>query len=94
VVYGTAEGVDAEYSEMLANKLIYPDHTILLLGQSHMGVAEDVYEADNSLQERVKQLYKDWAVMNLSVSSIIDCTLPREEISQKVNAALQTSSLL
>jgi thymidylate kinase len=94
VVYGTAEGVDTEYSEMLANKLVYPDYTILLLGQSHMGVAEDVYEADNSLQERVKKLYRSWSVINPVTSTVIDCNLTREEITEKVKQTLIAAKLL
>jgi len=94
VVYGTAEGVDTKYSEMLADKLVCPDHTILLLGQSHMGLAEDVYEADNSLQERVKKLYKEWSDIHPITSTIIDCSLTREEIAESVNQSLAAAKLL
>jgi len=94
MVYGTAEGVDTEYSEMLANKLVYPDYTILLLGQSHMDLAEDVYEADDSLQKSVKKLYENWSNSNSSVSSIVDCSLTREEVFDRVKSSLQNAKII
>jgi dTMP kinase len=94
IVYGTAEGIDPKFSQDLADKLISPDYTILLLGKSHMGLAEDVYEADNSLQERVKKLYKEWSDIHPITSTIIDCSLTREEIAESVNQSLAAAKLL
>jgi dTMP kinase len=94
IVYGSAEGVDVAFSELLASKLIYPDYTILLLGKSHMQHAEDVYEADDSLQKSVKKLYENWSTQNSSVSSIINCSLTREEVFDQVKSSLQNANII
>jgi dTMP kinase len=94
IVYGTAEGIDPKFSQDLADKLISPDYTILLLGKSHMGVAEDVYEADVSLQMKVRNLYMDWAIFNSQNSSIVDCGLSKEEVFQNVIQTLQSSKMI
>jgi dTMP kinase len=94
IVYGSAEGVDVAFSELLASKLIYPDYTILLLGKSHMQHAEDVYEADDSLQKSVKKLYENWSTHNSSVSSIINCSLTREEVFDQVKSSLQNANII
>ena len=94
IVYGTAEGIDPKFSQDLADKLISPDYTILLLGKSHMGVAEDVYEADVNLQTKVRSLYMDWAIFNSRNSSIVDCGLSKEEVFQNVIQILQSSKMI
>lgn len=62
VVYGEAEGVPREWSEKLAERLVIPDHTILLLGNPQLNETEDVYESDLCLQEKVRSLYEDWGL--------------------------------
>ena len=94
IVYGTAEGIDPKFSQDLADKLISPDYTILLLGKSHMGVAEDVYEADVNLQTKVRSLYMDWAIFNSRNSSIVDCGLSKEEVFQNVIQIMQSSKMI
>jgi dTMP kinase len=94
IVYGTAEGIDPKFSQDLADKLISPDYTVLLLGKSHMGAAEDVYEADVNLQMKVRNLYMDWAIFNSQNSSIVDCGLSKEEVFQNVIQTLQSSKMI
>lgn len=93
VIYGIAEGVSKQFTEDLYYKLKIPDHTILLLGDSHMSAAEDSYEADSSLQQRVKSYYADWAQMHPTVSSVVDCSLSRQEVSRNIQKSLHRAGL-
>jgi len=91
IVYGEAEGVPREWSEKLAERLVAPDHTILLLGQPHTKESEDVYEADSALQDRVRDLYENWGFCHPITSTIIDCSQSREEVHEKIVQTLKVS---
>lgn len=93
VIYGIAEGVPRQFTEDLYYKLRIPDHTVLLLGKSHMSDAEDSYEADSALQERVRSYYADWAQMHPTISSVVDCSLPRNEVSRNIQKSLHRAGL-
>jgi dTMP kinase len=92
VVYGEAEGVPRSWSEKLAEKLVAPDHTILLLGKPHTKDVEDVYEKDAVLQDRVRDLYE--GIRHPITSTIIDCDGTREEVHEKIVQSLKASDTL
>lgn len=94
VVYGEAEGVPQEWSEKLAERLIVPDHTILLLGKPHTKETEDVYEADSVLQDRVRDLYESWGIRHPITSTIIDCGHPREQVTEEALSALKIARII
>lgn len=91
VVYGVAEGVDAEYCNSLYMRLRKPDFTILLLGQAYAHQAEDVYEADAALQRKVRDLYATWAASHPRESHVLDGTnVSKEKIAEEVVKVLQS----
>ena len=94
IVYGEAEGVPRRWSERLAEKLIIPSHTILLIGKPHTKETEDVYEADSTLQDRVRDLYESWGIRHPITSTIVDCGDTREEVHKKIVESLWTSNTL
>ena len=94
IVYGEAEGVSPAISDWLCNKLRKPDFTILLLGESHNHISEDVYESDKSLQKNVRYLYQKWAQTNPNECEVINCNLPREEVTSKIIFSLKEKGLL
>lgn len=94
VVYGAATGVPEEFTQKLYKRLKTPDHTIILLGKSHQHVAEDVYESDNSLQEKVRKLYAIWSEKNQDCSSAIECSQPREVVFSQIINALSNAKLM
>lgn len=90
VVYGIAEGVDAEYCSSLYRKLRKPDFTVLLLGKAYAHEAEDVYEADTDLQQRVRKLYAAWSVENIKESHIFNGTdMPKEKVTEEIMKILK-----
>jgi len=60
LVYGAAEGVPLSFTLPLTRRLVHPDLTIVLTGQSHLHEPEDVYESDSQLQSIVRNLYSSW----------------------------------
>jgi thymidylate kinase len=84
----------AEFVENLYKKLRDPDYTFILLGSSHKHDAEDVYESDNELQKNVRDLYANWSTQHPGRSLVIDCSKPRDVISQEIITALHEASLL
>lgn len=61
VIYGTAEGLDPSFCERLYRNLRKPDFTVLLIGKPYKQESEDVYESDDVLQNKVRELYTKWA---------------------------------
>lgn len=91
VVYGVAEGVDAAYCNLLYKRLRKPDFTILLLGQAYAHQAEDVYEADFTLQQKVRDLYAAWASSHSEESCVLDgMNASKENIAEEVVKVLQS----
>lgn len=64
VVYGTCEGLSAEYVMFLYGRLFKPDATIVLHGTSYKrsSTQDDSYEKDTALQIAVRSEYKFWAL--------------------------------
>lgn len=94
VVYGAATGVHEHFTDKLYQRLRKPDHTFVLLGPSHKHIAEDVYESDDALQKKVRELYSSWAEKNHEHSFVIDCSLTREEVSSKIINRLVEKDLI
>ena len=94
IVYGIAEGVPKAYTIGLAKKLREPDFTIILFGEAHEHVAEDSYEADVSLQARVRLEYAKWALENPKTTKLINCNQDHEIIAKKIKNILQEKRIL
>jgi dTMP kinase len=94
VVYGAATGVSEAFTKKLCDRLRRPDHTIVLYGAAHRHEAEDTYESDERLQARVSDLYRLWAAENTIDSLGIDCSLPKDEITDLIFASLHDKKLL
>ena len=89
-IYGLALGLDEKFVDRLYQKSRKPDHTILLLGNSHRKISEDVYEADIELQKRVNSLYAGWALENINECSVIDCAQQKESVFYQIKSVLET----
>jgi len=94
IVYGAAEGVPKQYTIDLAKKLRQPDHTIILHGKSYSHEAEDTYEADLALQNKVRQEYINWALDNPDSTNVVDCQRDRKIVSREIKEILQTKRIL
>jgi len=94
IVYGIAEGIPKDYTIGLAKKLREPDFTIILFGEAHEHVAEDSYEADVSLQVRVRLEYAKWALENPKITKLIDCNQDHKVVAKKIKDILQEKRIL
>ena len=94
IVYGIAEGVPKAYTIGLAKKLREPDFTIILFGEAHEHVAEDSYEADRDLQDKVKLGYLTWALNNQKVCTTINCRHDKMHISRSMQDVLHLNGIL
>jgi dTMP kinase len=94
VVYGEASGVSQEFTKKLYDRLKVPDCTIILLGQSHAHIAEDVYESDQKLQLSVRKIYKEWADQNIDKSQVINCNQTIEEVSRDLLNSLKVFGII
>ena len=63
-VYGTATNVNSMLLNAMKDCLIQPDLTVIIHGKAYRKIAEDVYEADLELQNRVDALYQYLAVLD------------------------------
>lgn len=62
VVYGRATGISEGFLRWTYNRLFRPDRTIVLMGPSHSRKkADDSYERDTELQQRVRLEYGIWS---------------------------------
>lgn len=94
VVYGGAEGVSRKFTVGLSKLLKQPDHTFILLGKAFPHDAEDVYEADASLQEKVREGYAIWAMNNNSICTLMDCRQEKKMLSKKIQAVLVKKNII
>jgi thymidylate kinase len=94
IVYGSAEGVSEEFTVALSKKLRSPDHTIILYGQSFPHEAEDVYEQDQDLQDRVRMGYAQWAASNPQECTLINCKQDKKTIFKKIKASLELKGII
>ena len=89
VVYGSATGVPLEFTKKLYDRLRVPNLTIILLGNSHKHIAEDVYETDQKLQSEVRKFYAEWAVMHSKDTAVIDCNQSIEKVNKDILMSLK-----
>lgn len=94
VVYGAAEGVSEDYTIKLSKRLREPDHTIILHGQAFPHEAEDVYESDLDLQDRVRFGYAQWAANNPKDCTLINCRQDKDTIFKKIRACLELKGII
>lgn len=85
-VYGRASGVDEDEIQCLCEDLIKPDLVFTFLGSSFKTPErpDDCYEADNSFQERVRELYGTWVVRNRDVAIGVDANRSKEVIAEEL----------
>jgi len=93
IVYGDATGVNPWYNRVLYFLLKRPDVTVVLHGPSfrRKSEADDVYEADNDLQKAVKRGYYDWAMEHPEDHELIDNQGTREDVSERILAAVKSA---
>lgn len=89
-VYGAAEGILQGTLRKMARILRSPDFTIILLGNSHAHKAEDFYEADSALQQRVSDFYAEWANEHPGRAHVVDCEKTIDKVSSEVITVLRT----
>lgn len=94
IVYGAAEGVPEDYTIKLSKRLRSPDHTIILCGQSFPHEAEDAYESDLDLQDRVRIGYAQWAANNPKDCTLINCRQNKDVIFKKIRACLELKGII
>lgn len=93
-VYGSLTDANMKVVKFLFDRLLCPDRTIVLLGKRLTEKAEDEYERNDSLQARVRQMYAfayehERGVIRINVDSTT-----RENVHEKIIAALYRSGLL
>jgi len=94
IVYGAAEGVSEKFTVGLSNLLRKPDHTIILLGSSFPHAAEDVYESDAVLQQKVREGYSNWAFAHPFEVSVFDCKQDKRVLAKKIQTILEEKDIL
>jgi thymidylate kinase len=90
-IYGQAAGVDIGFVDYLYRKLRKPDYTLVLLGKPHKHEAEDVYEADSKLQEKVRDLYADWVNKHPKESHVVASDRSKESVFTEIIVVLKTT---
>jgi thymidylate kinase len=90
-VYGKASGVDDGFVNYFYKKLRKPDFTLVLLGKPHSHVAEDVYEKDNELQEKVRKLYADWVNKHPREAHVVASDRSKESVFTEIIVVLKTT---
>ena len=90
-IYGQAAGVDIGFVDYLYRKLRKPDYTLVLLGKPHKHEAEDVYEADSKLQEKVRDLYAEWVNKHPKESHVVASDRSKEAVFTEIIVVLKTT---
>jgi len=65
-----------------------------LLGKSFPHEAEDVYESDQLLQEKVRESYAQWALRNPHDTSLHDCRQEKRALSKKIHHLLSSRNII
>ena len=92
MVYGAAEGVPLSFTLPLAKRLVHPDLTIVLTGQSHFHQPEDVYESDAQLQSTVRNLYSSWCHNNDDIVAV-DAVGSQADVHKRVLYQLKIAEI-
>jgi thymidylate kinase len=89
-VYGMAEGLDEATIDKMYRLLRCPDFTLVLLGKAHAHEAEDAYEKDTVLQQKVRDLYAKWVDAQEEKVHVVDCEKSKEKVAQEIRTILAT----
>lgn len=92
--YGRAAGLSKETLDALCFVSRRPDHTFVLLGDSHLHKAEDSFESDHDLQSRVRDAYAEWASMHAGECCVIDCRQDRGLIAAEIVMVLRSLGMV
>lgn len=94
VIYGRATGVPEGFNLFLYGRLVRPDLTVVLLGQSYRRKGpDDSYEADNELQARVRDEYEWWATVEPKAEPISNQG-SREDVHRQIMSVMDERGLL
>lgn len=93
-IYGAASGLPQDMIDVMYRQLRRPDFTFVLLGEAHPHEAEDVYEADKTLQIKVRNLYGEWAVQHPDESHAIDSTQSKDTIAAEMMTVLKVMRII
>lgn len=81
--YGVASGVPRSVIRRLMSYLMPVDCTIIL-DASQKEVPRDVYESDGNFQAKVRELYREYASMHQSTSSLIHANGLKGDIHESI----------
>jgi len=83
-VYGKASGVSEFFLRKMMNKLVQPDVTIVLDGESHVNEYRDVYEKDRLFQRRVRAHYIDFVSRCKCCATVIDASRKQFDVLNEI----------
>lgn len=95
VIYGTAQGVDSTWLQTMNDHFIQPDLMILLLPPlkvcfERLGLREmDTFEANDSLQKRVYDLYTEQAA-KMDPANVFDTSGNFEDVAAAIGARIDS----
>lgn len=84
IVYGAADLADKNKTAELVSRLRKPDLTIVLNGPAHTDHKDDTYEKDDSIQARVRVLYRDLATIMFHNHRLINSEDTRINVHNKI----------
>lgn len=96
VIYGTAFGFERAWLEDMNSRFIKPDLLLLALPpfavcMDRLGIREkDTFEADDSLQKRVYDLYQSYA-KDMPAAHVIDTSVEKEKSAEAIIAAVSAT---
>lgn len=96
VIYGTAFGFERAWLEDMNSRFIQPDLMLLALPplsvcMERLGIREkDTFEADDTLQKRVYDLYREYAE-TMPVGHVIDTSMEKERTAEAFAAAVSAA---
>jgi len=93
IVYGIAGGANSSLLVKLASFLKKPDATIILHGKPHIDRKDDLFESDDELQTKVRDMYWDLS-LGREEYTLIPAGGTREEVHSGIVWALRVKNLL
>jgi thymidylate kinase len=86
VIYGNATGVNERFNVWLYNRLRKADVTIVMCDKSfrRASTQDDSYEKDSELQTRVRDGYREWAVMHADDHILVKNDKPVKDIHHDI----------
>lgn len=90
-VYGQAAGLSKDFLNPLYRILRRPDFTFIILGPAHKHAAEDVYERDQKLQKKVREIYAEWSKSHPHDCHVVDSQQSKDVSSYEIIKILRTT---